>query len=197
MSRPSQPRTLALAITLVGALLFVLSLGRPWWGMIMFAPQYPDGLMAIASLTHMTGDIDELNELNHYIGMMKLDAAASVERVAAPYVVWAFAGLAVVGGLVRKAWLAWMLRFPLISFPVVFLADLKFWLWYAGNHLDPHAALSSAVKGFTPALLGKGKIAQFHTQAWLEPGFWFAAAGVALVVVAGAWMSRQQSVREV
>ena len=183
--RPAASGLLALALTLAGALLFVLSLGRPWWGMVMYAPQYPQGLITIATLEHMSGDVDEIDELNHYIGMMRLNEAARVERAAAPYLVWAFAALAVLALLVRKQWAAWLLRLPMLSFPAVFLADLKFWLWYAGNHLDPKAALSSTIKGFTPVLLGEGKIAQFRTQAWLEPGFWLAVAGVAAVFLAG------------
>lgn len=183
--RPAASGLLALTLTLAGAVLFVLSLGRPWWGMVMYAPQYPQGLITIATLEHMSGDVDEIDELNHYIGMMRLNEAARVERAAAPYLVWAFAGLAVLALLVRRQWGAWLLRLPLLSFPAIFLADLKFWLWYAGNHLDPTAALSATIKGFTPVLLGEGKIAQFRTQAWLEPGFWLAVAGVAAVALAG------------
>lgn len=185
-------RPLGLILSVLGAVLFVLSLGRPWWGMVMYAPQYPEGLITMATLTEMSGDIDELNELNHYIGMMRLDDAARVERIAAPYLVWVFAALALGAGLVRGRWMGWLLRVPLISFPLVFLADLKFWLWYAGNHLDPKAALSSSIKAFTPTLLGEGKIAQFRTLSWLEPGFWFAVAGGVAIVTAGLVLSRNR-----
>jgi copper chaperone NosL len=198
MTRPSVPWLLGVALSALGALLLVMSLSRPWWGMVMYAPQYPQGLLTIASLRDMTGDVDELNELNHYIGMMDLNDAAKVERAIAPYMVWAFAALALAAVAVRKRWAAWLMRAPLLSFPAVFLADLKFWLWYAGNHLDPKAALSNAVKGFTPVLFGAGKIAQFRTQAWVEPGFWLALGAVAAVAAAGLLLSWQQrSKREV
>lgn len=197
MTRPSAPRTLGLLLSLLGAVLFVMSLSRSWWGMVMFAPQYPDGLFTIASLREMTGDIHEIDELNHYIGMMKLNDAAKLERAAAPYLVYIFAALAVGAGLVRSRWMAWVLRVPLLSFPLVFLADLKFWLWYAGNHLDPTAALSSTIKAFTPVLLGEGTIAQFRTVAWLEPGFWFAVAGGAAVLGAGLLVMLRPRHREV
>jgi copper chaperone NosL len=185
MTRPPLSRLLALVLSVLGAVLFVLSLTRPWWGMVMYAPQYPQGLITVATLTGLSGDVEELDGLNHYIGMMPLNDAAQVEKALAPYVVWASALLAVGACLVRRPLAAWALRLPLITFPVLFLADLKFWLWYAGNHLDPKAALSSTIKAFTPVLLGEGKIAQFVTQAWLEPGFWWAVAGAVLVIVAG------------
>lgn len=189
VDRPPLVRVTALALSLLGALLFVLSLSHTWWGLVMFAPQYPKGLETIATLTKLSGDVDEINELNHYIGMMKLEDAAKLERTVSPYVIWGFAALAVAAMATGRKWLAWLLRVPMITFPLVFLADLQFWLWYAGNHLDPKAALSSTIKGFTPMILGEGKIAQFRTVAWLEPGFWFAVTGIVLVIAAGLLVS--------
>lgn len=185
---------LGLLLTGVGVILFVLSLQQPWWGMAMFAPQYPQGLVTITSLHGVTGGVSEIDELNHYIGMMRLNDAAKLERILAPVIIWAAAMLALFSALVRPRWLAWLLRIPLVTFPLVFMADVKYWLWYAGNHLDPKAALSSSIKAFTPVLLGEGKVAQFRTLAWLEPGFWLAAAGAVAVVAAGILLSR---VREV
>lgn len=187
-------RKLGILLTGVGVILFVLSLQRPWWGMAMFAPQYPQGLVTITSLHGVTGDVGEIDELNHYIGMMRLNDAAKLERALAPTIIWAGALLALFAAVFRRHWLAWLLRAPLVTFPLLFLADVKYWLWYAGNHLDPKAALSASIKAFTPILLGEGKVAQFRTLAWLEPGFWLAAAGAVLVVAAGILLSRSREV---
>ncbi len=180
-------------VMLVGVALFISSLYRPWWGMIMFAPQYPSGLETVSTLRSMSGDVEEIDELNHYIGMMKLGDAAKLERRLAPYLIFLFALLAAGSILVSRPVAAWLLRAPALSFPLFFLADLKFWLWYAGNHLDPKAALSSTIKGFTPTMLGEGKIAQFRTVGWLEPGFWFAVAGVVCIIAAGLLLTRRRS----
>ncbi|HEY3365355.1 MAG TPA: hypothetical protein VGK74_09920 [Symbiobacteriaceae bacterium] len=196
MRSASSRRWVALGVTLIGVVLFVLSMNRTWWGIVMFAPQYPQGLTAISSLREMTGDVGELDELNHYIGMMKLGDAAALERGVAPYLVWGFGALALCAGLTSRWWLNLLLRIPLIGFPFGFLADLKFWLWYAGNHLDPKAALSQAVKAFTPVMLGEGKIAQFRTYGWVEPGFWLAVAGASLVL-AGFVLTMRSRTREV
>src|SRR3989304_2147175 len=63
------PRILLIA----AAALLGASLLFPFWGMNLRAPQYPGGLKARISITHLSGDIQELNGLNHYIGMMKMD----------------------------------------------------------------------------------------------------------------------------
>lgn len=183
-------RRIAAGITLIGIVLFGLSVYRPWWGLIMYAPQYPSGLETVAGLRSMDGDVSEIDELNHYIGMMKLGDAASLERDLAPYLVWLFSGMALTAIIVRRRLANWVLRIPIIIFPLFFLADLQYWLWYAGNHLDPRAPLSAAIKGFTPVMLGAGQIAQFRTYGWLEPGFWLAASG-SLLVLLGGWAITQ------
>lgn len=176
---------LVTGLTLIGSILFLLSLWQPWWGLEMFAPQYPGGLVVISDLTQMTGDVEEINTLNHYIGLMPVDQAAQLERKLAPGAVWFFTLLALAAVLTARSWLMWLLRLPLIIFPLLFLVSLKAWLWYAGNHLDPAAPLSATIKAFTPVMLGPGKIAQFETYGWVEPGFWLATAGAVLVLAGG------------
>lgn len=190
-------RAAAVGLTLAGCLLLILSLGRTWWGLLMYAPQFPQGLEVGATLTRVVGQVEQIDSLNHYIGMMPLAEAAKWERRLAPYAVYGFALLAAAALLVRQRWLAWLLRIPLISFPLVFLADLKYWLWYAGNHLDPRAALSTTVKPFTPTMLGPGKIAQFQTYGWVETGFWMATAGALCVLAGGLLLSRRFRTPEV
>ena len=76
------------------------------------------------------------------------------------------------------------IRPMLVPFPFAFLADMYYWLRYAGQNLDPTAALSGAVKPFTPTLLGHGVVGQFSTDAMVQTGFWIAAAA-ALLSLAG------------
>lgn len=186
----------AVALTALGIFGFVLAAWFPWWGLVMYAPQYPQGLTMLADLQGMTGDVAEINQLNHYIGLMRVDEAAQLERAIAPAMVGLSAVAAAVALLLGRPWPAWLSRLPLILFPAVFLADLKVWLWYAGNHLDPRAALSSSIKSFTPTLLGAGQIAQFRTFGWVEVGFWLALAG-GLLVLAGGWLQIRRRQGEV
>ena len=60
---------------------YVASLFQPWWQFTLYAPQYPQGLDDSSSrLTGVTGDVREIDMLNHYIGMAHLALAAPTER---------------------------------------------------------------------------------------------------------------------
>lgn len=165
-------------------MLVFLAAGQPWWGMLLRAPQYPQGLEIVATLQGMRGDVHEVDTLNHYIGMIPLGEAARAELKAAPYAVPAMAAMALASAF-WSGWGGWALRAPLVAFPIFFLADLKAWMWWAGNHLDPHAPMNRAIQRFTPTLLGEGRIAQFVTYGFLDTGFWLASLAAALALAAG------------
>ncbi len=179
------------AAALIGA-----SLLFPFWGMNLRAPQYPGGLQAQISITHLSGDVQELNGLNHYIGMMKMDEAAALERSLAVYLIPAFALLTLAAAFVRRRWW-WLLVIPALGLPVVFMADLAAWLYYAGHALDPRAPLSSSIKPFTPPLLGEGKIGQFNVIASFEMGFYLVLAASILIAAAIALRWRAATTRAV
>lgn len=174
----------------VAALLLVVSISFPYWGMILEAPQYPGGLTMRLFVNRMAGDentrLDEVREidgLNHYIGMKSMYDAAPIERaIAIPGIIGMIIALGIVA-LWRRRWV-WLLAVPALTFPVVFLGDLAFWLNYYGQNLDPNAPLSSSIRPFTPAVLGQSTIGQFKTNAFVDTGWYLAAAAAVLVLVA-------------
>ena len=62
------------------AMLLLVSLFQPYWRMVLHAPQYPKGLTVHAYLNRLEGDVAEIDGLNHYSGMRKLNEAAKLER---------------------------------------------------------------------------------------------------------------------
>lgn len=174
----------AASLYAAAAVLLLIALALPWWQISMVAPQYPYGLHVTTWLFGVTGDVREVDELNHYIGFMPLASIAAIER----HLAFAAGPLAVIL-LGACAWIrsraAAVLAIPAITLPAVFIIDLAAWLRYAGHHLDPHAALAGAVLPWTPALFGGGGVGQFHTASVLEPGFYLAvlAAGIAVAAI--------------
>lgn len=184
----SLPKPTAATLYGVAAALLLLALALPWWRISMFAPQYPFGLHVSTWFFGVTGDVREVDELNHYIGFMPLADIAALERhlafLAGPLALALLAAAAFVRSRIGAA----LLAIPAMTLPAVFVADLAVWLRYAGHHLDPHAALSGAVMPWTPVLFGSGGVGQFHTQSIFEPGFYLALAAA---VIATAAMSKR------
>jgi len=171
------------------AVLLVISILQPYWHLTLHAPQYPKGLVVTAYVNHLTGDVAEIDGLNHYIGMRPLNEAAVFERTISVYGIVVLALLIVAAVYVHSRWAA-LLALPALLMPVIFLADLQYWLANFGQNLDPTAPLSSSIKPFVPPVLGEGKIAQFRTVAEPGTGLWLAAAA-SLVILIGLWFHRR------
>lgn len=153
----------------------------PMWRMRLHAPQYPGGLVATIYTQQLAGDVDEIDGLNHYIGMMKLADAARLERRLAPLAVPFLALLTLLAAFAVRRWGA-LLALPLVLFPAVFALDLYYWLYRAGHELAGNAALRSSIRPFTPAMLGEGIVGQFSTTASFQLGFYLSiAASVAAI----------------
>ena len=65
---------------LLAALVLGASVMFEFWSLTLHARQYPDGLQVTVFTHQVTGDVSEVDGLNHYIGMMPLAEAAKLER---------------------------------------------------------------------------------------------------------------------
>jgi hypothetical protein len=166
----------------LAAILLLVSIFLPYWEMTLLAPQYPNGLHVTAYVNELTGDVSEIDGLNHYIGMRPLNEAAKLERSISVFAIAALALLIVAAIFVHTRWVV-LLVMPAILMPVVFLLDLQYWLRDFGLNLDETAALSSAIDPFVPKVLGSGKIAQFETVATPGIGLWLAIIASILCIV--------------
>lgn len=173
----------------VAAVLLMISILQPYWHLTLHAPQYPKGLLVTAYVNRLEGDVKEIDGLNHYIGMRPLNEAAVFERTISIYGIAMLALLIVAAVYVHNRWAA-LLALPALLMPVIFLADLQYWLANFGQNLDPAAPLSSSIKPFVPPVLGEGKIAQFSTVAEPGVGLWLAVAASAVILV-GLWFHRR------
>ncbi len=160
----------------------LVSIFFPYWRITLLAPQYPGGLQAQVYINRVTGDVREIDGLNHYIGMRPLEEAAQLERSLSVYMV-AVLSLLIIAAIYVHNRLAAVLTLPALLYPVIFLADLYYWLRNFGMNLDPNAPLRNAVKPFVPPLIGEGRVGQFRTVAELGSGFYLAALASFLILV--------------
>lgn len=173
----------------VAAVLLIISIFTPYWQLTLHAPQYPKGLTVQAYVNRLEGDVQEIDGLNHYIGMRPLNEAAAFERSIAIIGIVGLALLILAAVYVHNRWAA-LLALPALLLPLIFLADLQYWLANFGQNLDPKAPLSSSIKPFVPPVLGEGKIAQFSTWAVPDVGLWLAIAA-SVLIAGGLWFHRR------
>ncbi|HKQ33519.1 MAG TPA: cytochrome C [Thermodesulfobacteriota bacterium] len=164
------------------AVLLFISIFFPYWKITLFAPQYPQGLAASMYVNRLTGDVQEIDGLNHYIGMKPLGEAALLERTLSVFIIIGIA-LLIAGAAYVHSPFALFLCIPAVFYPAFFLGDLYFWMRSFGMNLDKRAPLSGAIKPFVPPLLGEGKIAQFSTTATWETGLYMSIAASVLILV--------------
>ncbi len=152
----------------VSLVLLLAGAAMPLWAMTLHAPQYINGLRLVIDGRGTHGDVDELNELNHYIGMPPIQIEQFSEtRLFFP----AVAALAL--GLALTAVISWWLIRRLVVFgvwalPMVFLADLQWRLHQFGHSLAPEAAFR--LPAFTPHVIGPTVVMNFDITAVPGPG---------------------------
>ncbi len=151
----------------------------PLWRATLHAPQYPGGLTMEAYGRKVTGDVDEISSLNHYVGMRPFDLADFPEIALWPYaiaVAFVAVGLAL---LVRRRILRILGLVYLWGMPVGVLAVIQLRLHQYGRDLDPGAALR--IEPFTPLVVGPTEVWNFMTWSW--PGLGLVALLLAALLL--------------
>jgi nitrous oxidase accessory protein len=155
----------------IAAILLALAMGLPLWEMTLLAPQYPGGLNMTAYGDRFSGDVREINILNHYIGMEPIEEAEILEfKLFRPAMLLAIVGVLVLGVIPLPHWLKVAEGFAIWLIPLGFIADLQWWLYRYGHSMDPLAPLR--LESFTPRVYGTTKVMNFHNEADFAIGFW-------------------------
>ncbi len=174
---PWWPRLLSGAVA-IG--LIVLAIGMPVWQASLSAPQYPDGLSLKAwGSGKVVGDIAEINELNHYVGMKAFSTADVPEtKLWVPSMLLAILGAVLATVARRPRWLHGVLLAGMWLVPFGVLADVQFRLWEYGHSVQADAAIR--IDPFTPLVVGPTKVLNFTTWSYpgLGTGLLFLAAAV-------------------
>jgi copper chaperone NosL len=172
---------------LVGAaaLLLVLLYVLPLWHVRLVAPQYPEGLGMAIHINAVKGatenDLNNINNLNHYIGMQRIEGDAIPELRIMPWIVGALiaAGLLVAAAGKRPLLYGWLGGFALLG--VAGLADFWRWEYDYGHNLDlEHAILKIPGMTYQPPLIGSKQLLNFTATSWPAGGG--AAAGLAFAL---------------
>jgi hypothetical protein len=192
LSAPVSPLARGLLVLLV--LPLALAFTAPLWNIRMVAPQYPRGLeLDIYAYTIEAGnegrDLQEINTLNHYIGMRKIDRVELSDLDWIPLTLGALLLLtlrvAAVGDVRSLVDLA-----VLTGYFCLFSAGrFVFKLYAYGHNLDPQAPFK--VEPFTPAIFGEQTIANFTTWSYPRAGSVWIGLFFASLLLLAAWQLRR------
>jgi copper chaperone NosL len=179
-------------IAIAGALLGGMFL-FPLWSIGLIAPQYPEGLGMLIGVSSISGqtpnDLNNINELNHYIGMKVIDPSSIPELRVMPWIVGALILLAVVAALSGKRALVITWLVSLSALGIAGLIDFWRWTYDFGHNLDiEHAIIKVPGTVYQPPIFGSKQILNFTATSWPSVGAWLAGAafvaGVAALVIA-------------
>lgn len=177
-------RALVVRIASAGAAvgLLLVAARLPIWQAQFSAPQYPHGLGIAAYGNSVRGDLGEINELSHYIGMPPFNFVGMPEMRLWPLVVLVTIVAAVVAALTPRRWLRRVACAGLWLTPLGALADVQYRLWQTGHSIDPLAPIR--VPPFTPRVVGPTTLMNF--TLWAYPGMALVLIAVAAAVVSSA-----------
>lgn len=175
------------AFLVLAFVLLIPSYLFPLWTLTMFAPQYPDGLrMRIYSWRLEGGnkgqDVNEINVLNHYIGMKDIETKDFTEFKWIPFVVGGLGLLILRASVLGKMAHAVDLLVLYVYFGAFSLWSFGYKLWWYGHNLAPTASVK--VPPFMPPLFGFKQLANFGVYSYPGPGSY--ALGLAALSLAAA-----------
>ena len=158
----------------------------PVWNIQLWAPQYPEGIEMFIWINHLSGDIEIINGLNHYIGMKYINEDMFPELQFLPYVMGALIALGVwVAFAGTKRWLnIWASVLVLGS--IGLLVDMYLWGYDYGHNLDPTAAIQVPGMAYQPLLIGYKMLLNFGAYSVPDTGGWVFTT--ALIVAVLMWL---------
>ncbi|MBC7560216.1 MAG: hypothetical protein H7270_12880 [Dermatophilaceae bacterium] len=173
--RALRPALIRVATGGAAMALLLVAWRLPIWQAKFSAPQYPQGLDIAAYGHTVSGDLSEINELSHYIGMPPFTFVGMPEMRLWPLVIAVAIAASVLAVVTRRRWLGRLACAGLWLIPVCALADVQFRLWQVGHSIDPTAPIR--VPPFMPHVVGPTTLMNFTVHA---------LPGMALVLIAVA-----------
>lgn len=191
MKKISPPFRLALA---AAALSLTATYFLPIWQIDLAAPQYPEGLSMQIWLNKLSGQVEIINGLNHYIGMKHIKAEMFPEFTYLVYVVGAFIAL----GLLTAVWgsIKAVMTYVvlLIAGGITAMVDFYLWGYDYGHNLDPTAAIQIPGFSYQPPLIGHKQLLNFDAYSYPASGGWIiiVAALTFISVLIVEWRRRNK-----
>ncbi len=164
----------------IGSLVMCMLFFVPVWSIYLIAPQYPEGLSMQIWLNKITGQVEIINGLNHYIGMKHIKEEMFPEFSFLVYIL----GFFILFGLVIAITGSRKLLFGYLGLAMIAgiaaMVDFYKWEYDYGHNLDPTAPIKVPGMSYQPPLIGHKKLLNFDSYSYPDIGGWVIVAISAL-----------------
>ncbi len=177
----------------LAALAILTTFFLPLWSISLVAPQYPDGMGMYIGISNIWGheehDVQNINILNHYIGMKPIEPDNVPELRIMPWI----AGFLVITGLAAAAagrrWLAIAWLVALVGLGTAGMADFYKWKYDYGHNLSPDAPIKVPGMTYQPPLMGTKQLLNITASSYPSWGTFalILAGGLAATALAQAY----------
>lgn len=159
-------------IIAIGSLAMCIMFFVPAWSIYLVAPQYPEGLSMQIWLDKITGQVEIINGLNHYIGMKHIEASMFPEFSFLVYILGFFVLFGMIIAITGKRKLLFVYLVLSCLGAIAALVDFYMWGYDYGHDLDPSAAIQVPGLSYQPPLIGHKKLLNFDSYSYPDTGAW-------------------------
>jgi copper chaperone NosL len=169
-------------IIAIASLAMISAYYVPLWQILMWAPQYPEGLEMKIWIDNLSGDVKIISALNHYIGMKHIEVSMFPEFKYMIYIVGALIGFGLLTGLVNRRFMLVAFGSLIIASGIAALVDFYLWGYDYGHNLDPTAPIVVPGMAYQPPVIGTKQLLNFTAFSGPDIGGWiFLVIGLTII----------------
>ena len=163
-------RNLPKIIFIVGAVALLGTFLSPIWRITLEAPQYPKGVTMYIWVNKLSGDepgtLQNINILNHYVGMKMIEPESIPELKYFPIVIISMSVLGIILGFInnKKLWITWGLLLLILG--VLGIYDFYLWEYDYGHNLSDEAPIKVPGQAYQPPLIGSKMLLNFNAISY-------------------------------
>ncbi|MEN7546903.1 hypothetical protein AAG747_03215 [Rapidithrix thailandica] len=181
----------------LAAVLLLCTFLFPIWRITLVAPQYPDGISMYIWINKITGDTDytlqNINILNHYVGMKYIEPDTIPELSYFPYVIVGMSLIGLLAAIIRNRYfyLVWVVL--LLVLASLGLYDFYLWEYDYGHNLSPNAPIKIPGMAYQPPLIGVKMLLNFEATSLPHLGSLFIGLAMLLGFLAFIFHKKTQT----
>lgn len=159
-------------LLIILSLLLIAGYFLPVWEITLEAPQYPEGLGMQIWINKITGDLNTINGLNHYIGMKNIEPDSIQELKIMPYILAVLILFGLIVGLTGRKKLLTLFVIFFVVLGIAGAVDFYIWEYDYGHNLNQEAAIKVPGMSYQPPIIGSKELLNFVANSWPDTGGW-------------------------